>query len=139
MFVLTKDFSKKSLIIMKKYFVSIITTLVGWLEKFCSKPNNNNSNSNNKTEDAARKNHFLLLPYKREKGEHHIKSMKRRIWKLLLPEIKMQVAYTGRKVSTCCNLKFQSKFEHQHDVVYYADWNIQKITLVKVDVEFQNA
>ena len=32
--------------------------------------------------DAARKNHFSLLPYKGEKG-HLIKSMKRRISKLL--------------------------------------------------------
>ena len=71
--------------------------------------------------DAARKNHFLLLPYKGEKGEHLIKSMKRRISKLLPPEIKTQVAYTGKKLSTCFNIKDQSKFEHQHDVVYHAD------------------
>ena len=47
--------------------------------------------------------------------------MKRRISKLLPPEIKTQVAYTGKKLSTCFNVKDQSKFEHQHDVVYYAD------------------
>ena len=40
------------------------------------------------TVDAAVKNHFLLLPYKGEKEEHLIKSMKRIISKLLLPEIK---------------------------------------------------
>ena len=50
-----------------------------------------------------------------------MKSMKRRISKLLLPEIKTQVAYTGKKLSTCFNVKDQSKFDHQHDVVYYAD------------------
>ena len=47
--------------------------------------------------------------------------MKKRISKLLSPEIKTQVAYTGKKLSTCFNVKDQSKFEHQHDVVYYAD------------------
>ena len=31
------------------------------------------------TANAAGKNHFLLLPYKGEKGEHLIESMKRRI------------------------------------------------------------
>ena len=46
--------------------------------------------------------------------------MERRISKLLLPEIKTQVAYTGKKPSTCFDVKYQSKFEHQHDVVYYA-------------------
>ena len=47
--------------------------------------------------------------------------MERRISKLLPPEIKTQVAYTGKKLSTCFNVKDQSKFEHRHDVVYYAD------------------
>ena len=66
--------------------------------------------------------------------------MKRRISKLLLPESKTQVAYTGQKLSTC--FKDQSKFEHQHDVAYYADCrmrNVQKITLVKKVVELENA
>ena len=52
--------------------------------------------------------------------------MKRRIPKLLLPEIKTQVAYTAKKLSTC--FKDQSKFEHQHVVVYYADWPNGKCT-----------
>ena len=33
----------------------------------------------------------------------------------------MQVAYTGKKLSSCFNLKDQSKLKHQHDMVYYAD------------------
>ena len=41
--------------------------------------------------------------------------------KIKTPEIKTQLAYTGKKLSTCFNVKDQSKFEHQHDVVYYAD------------------
>ena len=64
--------------------------------------------------DAARKNHFLLLSYKGEKGEHLIKSMKIRISKLLPPEIKTHVAYTGKKLRTCFNVKDQSILEHQH-------------------------
>ena len=51
------------------------------------------------------KNHFLLLPYKGERGEHLIKSMKRIISKLLRPEIKTEVASTGIKLSTCLNVK----------------------------------
>ena len=46
---------------------------------------------------TAGKNYFLLLPYKGEKGEHLIKSMKRRISKLLPPEFKTQVTWTGKK------------------------------------------
>ena len=37
---------------------------------------------------------FYYSPIKGEKGEHLIKSMKRRLSKLLPPEIKTQVAYT---------------------------------------------
>ena len=59
-----------------------------------------------------------------EKGKQLIKSMKRRISKLLLPKIKTQVAYTAKKLSAC--FKDQSKFEYQHDVVYYADWPNEK-------------
>ena len=31
------------------------------------------------------------------------------------------MAYTGKKLSTCFNVKDQSTFAHPHDVVYYAD------------------
>ena len=89
---------------------------MGELKKFYSKPNNRNNN-NKITVNAAGKNQFLLLPHKGEKGEHLINSMKRRISKLLPPEL----AYTGKKLSICFNVKHQSKFEHQHDVVCYAD------------------
>ena len=42
--------------------------------------------------------------------------------------------------SYCFNVKDQSKFNHQHDVVYYADCpNVEKTTMVRVVVEFQNA
>ena len=83
-----------------------------------------------------------MFPYKGEKGEHIIKSMKRRISKLLLPEIKTQVAYTGKKLSNCFNVKDQSKFGNQHGVVYYADCpneTVEKTRLVRVVVEFKNA
>ena len=73
------------------------------------------------TADTAGKNYFLLLSYKGEKGEHLIKSMKRRISKLSPPEFKTQVTYTGKKLGTSFNVNDQSKFDHQHDVVYYVD------------------
>ena len=47
--------------------------------------------------------------------------MERRISKLLPAEIKTQVTYTGAKLSAYFKVKDQSKFEHQHEVVYYAD------------------
>ena len=59
--------------------------------------------------------------------------MKRRTSKLLLPEIKTQVAYAGKKLSTCFNVKNQSKLEHQHDVVYYADCPNEKCSESYID------
>ena len=47
--------------------------------------------------------------------------MKRRISKLLPSEIKTQVAYAGKKLSTSFNVKDQSKLKHRLDVAYYAD------------------
>ena len=35
--------------------------------------------------------------------------------------VKAKKDCTGKKLSTCFNIKIQSKSEHQHDVVYYAD------------------
>ena len=49
------------------------------------------------TANSAKRKHFPLLPYKSEKEKHLIKSMKRRISKLLPPEIKTQEAYTCKK------------------------------------------
>ena len=36
------------------------------------------------------------------------------------------MVYTGKKLSTGFNVKDQSKFEHRHDVVYYADYPNEK-------------
>ena len=90
------------------------------------------------TADAARKNHFLLVPYKGEKGEHLIKSMKRRISKLLPPEIKTQVTYTSKELSTCFNVNSNINMTW-YTMQIALMRNVEKITLVKVVVEFQNA
>ena len=47
--------------------------------------------------------------------------MKRRILKLLPPEFKTQVTYTGKKLGTSFNVKDRSKFDHQCDMIYYVD------------------
>ena len=47
--------------------------------------------------------------------------MKRRISSSLSPKVKTQVACTGKKLSNYFNVKNQSKFDHQNDVVHYVD------------------
>ena len=46
--------------------------------------------------------------------------MKKTIHKLLPETINTQIAYTGKKLSTCFQIKDKSKFDHQRDLVYHA-------------------
>ena len=46
--------------------------------------------------------------------------MKNAFHKLPLETVHTQIAYTGRKISTCFQIKDKSKFYHQHDLVYHA-------------------
>ena len=46
--------------------------------------------------------------------------MKKTVHKLLPETVNTQIAYTGRKLSTCFQIKDKSKFDHQHDLVYDA-------------------
>ena len=96
-----------------QYFLQVLRNFVLTCTRFCS--------GIWEISNTAGKNYFLLLPYKGEKGEHLIKSMKRRISQLLPPEFKTQVTYTGKKLDTSFNVKYQSKCDHLHDVVYYVD------------------
>ena len=66
------------------------------------------------------KKHFLLLPYKGKRADNIIKSMKKTVYKLLPETVNAQIAYTGRKLSACFQIKDKSKFDHQHDLVYHA-------------------
>ena len=65
------------------------------------------------------KNNFLLLPYKGQKGEYIMNSMKRFIEKLLPTDTKTNVTYTGRKLSTFFPIKDKNKFDNEHDIVYH--------------------
>ena len=46
--------------------------------------------------------------------------MKKTVHKLLPETINTQIAYTGRKISTCLQIKGKNKFDHQYDLVYHA-------------------
>ena len=62
----------------------------------------------NQVEEAKKntsiKNHLLVLPYKGEK-RIHINSMKSYANKILAKKVKLQTAYTGKRLSSC----FRSK------------------------------
>ena len=49
-----------------------------------------------------------------------LKSLKRNL-KILLPSaVKVDIGFTGKKLSTCFQIKDQTKFEHKHDIIYLA-------------------
>ena len=69
-------------------------------------------------ENTSIKNHILVLPYQGEKGIHIINSMKRYVNKTLPKNVKVQIAFTGKRLSSCFKTKDRTKFEHQHDIIY---------------------
>ena len=63
------------------------------------------------------KSYLLMLPYQGEKGLHLTKLLK----KSLLPStVAANIGFTDKKLSTCFQIKDQTKFEHTHDIVYLA-------------------
>ena len=63
------------------------------------------------------KSYLLMLPYQSEKGLHLTKLLK----KSLLPStVEANIGFTDKKLSTCFQIKDQTKFEHTHDIVYLA-------------------
>ena len=55
-----------------------------------------------------------MKPYQGGKGEQVRKTGKR----LLPSNIKVQVSFTGNKLSSCFNIMDKTKFQYRHDVIY---------------------
>ena len=69
-------------------------------------------------ENTSIENHILVLPYQGEKGIHIVNSMKRYVNKILPKNVKVQTAFTGKRLSSYFKTKDRTKFEHQHDILY---------------------
>ena len=63
------------------------------------------------------KSHLLLLPYQGEKELHVTKSLKRNLKTFLPSTVKANIGFTGKKLSTCFQVKNQAKFKHKHDII----------------------
>ena len=88
-----------------------------------------NSNVSNEVEAAQISNQtivekhddktlFLMIPYQGGKGEQVIKPVRKSIKRLLPSNMKVQVSFTGNKLSSCFNIKDKTRYEHRHDVIY---------------------
>ena len=61
---------------------------------------------------------MLLLPYQGEKKIHIVNSMERYVNKILPENVKIETAFTGKRLSSCFKTKDKTNFEHQHDIIY---------------------
>ena len=59
-----------------------------------------------------------MVPYQEGKEKQVIKWVRKTIKRLLPSNIKVQVCFTGNKLSSSFNIKDKTKFEHRHDVIY---------------------
>ena len=74
-------------------------------------PNSNLSNENEATQTSNQtivenhddKKHLLMIPYQEEKGEQVIKWVRKTVKRLLPSNIKVQICFTGNKLSSCFN------------------------------------
>ena len=133
----------------KKYFVSVITILIRWLKKFYSSQKTTTATKAATTATAhssrySRKESFFITALSNLSNfiRHLIKSTKRRIPKLLTPKIKTQVAYPGKKLSTCLNVK--TKVNSNINMTWYTMQialirHAENIKLVRMVGEFQRA
>ena len=69
-------------------------------------------------ENTSIKNQILVLPYQGEKGIYIVYSMKRYASNILPKNIKVQTAFTGKRLSSCFKAKGRAKFERQLDIIY---------------------
>ena len=66
------------------------------------------------------KRHLLVLPYQVQKGDFIIKSIKKRLKTLLVDNVKTNVAFQAKQLSSWFNIKNKTKFTHKHDLIYHA-------------------
>jgi hypothetical protein len=60
----------------------------------------------------------LMLPYAGDKGCNLAHSLEKQFRRSFPPEVKLNIIYTGTKLSSNFSLKDQIPFEEKHDVVY---------------------
>ena len=86
--------------------------------------NRNNADKNKHTVQAdskfesKEKSNLLLSPNQSEKGFSLQKCIEKKFKNLLPSTVKVNIGFTGKKLSTCIQIKDQTKFEYKHDIVY---------------------
>ena len=94
-------------------------TLVNNLSHFRnSNPSNQKEIQVKEDENTSIKNRLLALLYQGEKRINIVNSMKRYVNKILPENVKLQTAFTRKRLSITIKTKDGTNFEHQHDIIY---------------------
>ena len=83
-----------------------------------SNPSNQKEIQVKEDENTSIKNRLLALLYQGEKRIDIVNSMKRYVNKILPENVKLQTAFTRKRLSITIKTKDGTKFEHQHDIIY---------------------
>ena len=76
------------------------------------------TNTANENENVNKKIYCLFLPYQGDEGCNIIKSMNKRVNKLLRNNTKIEVTFKSTKLGSCFDLRDKIDFEHNHDLIY---------------------
>ena len=68
--------------------------------------------------ESKNKSHLFLLSYQNGKGLQLTNLLKRNLKRILPSTVKANVGFASKKLSTCFQIKYQTKFEHKLDIVY---------------------
>ena len=71
--------------------------------------------------ESGERKHRLVLPNKGDTGTHILRSIEKYVRKLLPKKSRLQITYTGKKLSSQFNIRDKTNFEHQHDLIYHVN------------------
>ena len=66
------------------------------------------------------KNHLIILPYKGSDTMHIISFIRKQVNRAFPDYVKMMVSYTDKNFSSCFNVKNNTVFNHEHNIVCHA-------------------
>ena len=82
--------------------------------------------------------YLLVLPCEGQKDDFIIKSMRKKLKTLFPYNVKTDVAFQGKQLSCCFNIKDRTKFPDKHDVVYHANV-LKKVEMMTMLMKRQDA
>ena len=104
----------------------VLQQISGELNKITNGTDNSNNNidhdniSSMNNESVTLEKHLLLVtPYQGRKGNHILKSFKKRMRKMFPNNGNPQIAFTGRNFDTSFHIKDKTGMKHNRDIVYY--------------------